>query len=237
MQNVQQVMQELKKCGTAQTRKIYTRHGAPADQMYGVKIADIKRIAKKLKGRQELAYELYDTGNSDAMYLAGVIVDGSLMTKRLIETWAKAATWYLLSEYTVPGVAVEHRSAQSLALKWIRSKKESIGSSGWATYAGIVASKPDDELDLKEIRELLRTVPQDIDAAPNRVRYAMNGFVISVGGYVTPLLKAAKTAAKKIGQVSVDMGETSCKVPLASEYIEKMESMGRVGRKRKTIKC
>ena len=37
--------------------------------------------------------------------------------------------------------------------------------------------------------------------------------------------------------VSVDMGETACKVPLATEYIEKIERLGRVGKKRKTIKC
>jgi hypothetical protein len=65
----------------------------------------------------------------------------------------------------------------------------------------------------------------------------MNGFVIAVGCYVEPLLEKAKAAAKAIGKVEVDMGETACKVPLATEYIEKVERMGRVGKKRKTIKC
>ena len=65
----------------------------------------------------------------------------------------------------------------------------------------------------------------------------MNGFVISVGAYVKPLLKQAKRVAKTIGTVSVDMGDTACKVPLATEYIEKIEKMGRIGKKRKTIKC
>ncbi len=65
----------------------------------------------------------------------------------------------------------------------------------------------------------------------------MNGFVIAVGAYVKPLLKQAKQAAKKIGTVSVDVGDTACKVPLATATIEKIEKMGRIGRKRKTIKC
>ncbi len=59
----------------------------------------------------------------------------------------------------------------------------------------------------------------------------MNGFVISVGGYVKPLLKEAKAAAQEIGKVEVDMGETECKVPLATEYIAKMEKAGRIGKK------
>jgi hypothetical protein len=54
---------------------------------------------------------------------------------------------------------------------------------------------------------------------------------------VAPLLKEAKSAAKKIDVVSVDVGETSCQVPLATTYIAKVEKMGRVGKKRKTTKC
>jgi hypothetical protein len=47
----------------------------------------------------------------------------------------------------------------------------------------------------------------------------------------------AKDIAKKIGTVKVDMGDTACKVPLATDYIAKVESMSKVGMKRKTSKC
>lgn len=236
MNTVSEVLTALKRKGSAQTRKIYARHGAPAEQ-FGVKVSDLKVIAKKIKGNQELAYELYDTGNSDAMYLAGMVVDGSQMTKQRLQDWARAASWYMLSEYTVPGVAVESPHARDLALQWIDSKKELLAACGWSTYSGIIATTEDDDLFLSEIKELLNRVVNQIDEAPNRVRYAMNGFVIAVGGYVKPLMRQAKSAAKKIGVVKVDMGETACKVPLALAYIEKIESMGRVGKKRKTMKC
>ena len=143
----------------------------------------------------------------------------------------------MLSEYTVPWVAVENPHARDLALKWMKSKNENIASSGWCTYAGIVATTPDEDLDLAEIKDLLNVVAKEIDGAQNRVRYTMNGFVIAVGAYVKPLLRQAKQAARKMGVVSVDMGDTACKVPLASAYIEKIETAGRVGKKRKTIRC
>jgi hypothetical protein len=54
---------------------------------------------------------------------------------------------------------------------------------------------------------------------------------------VKPLLPQAKAAAQKIGAVSVDMGDTACQVPLASAYIEKIERAGRIGKKRKTMRC
>ena len=122
-------------------------------------------------------------------------------------------------------------------MKWIRSKRESIATSGWNTYAGIVATWSDKELNLAEIKELLDRVVNEIDAAPNKVRYTMNGFVIAVGAYVKPLLKQAKRVAKTIGVVSADMGDTACKVPRASAYLVKIQTAGRFGKKRKTIKC
>lgn len=236
MKTVSQVMTELKKKGSAQTRKIFGRHGAP-DDMFGVKVADLKVIAKKIKGNQDLALALYETGNSDAMYLAGIVADGSQMNKALLNKWAKDGSWYMISEYSVPGVAAENKSARELAVKWIKSKKESIASSGWTTYVGVVATTPDDELDLAEIKDLLKHVEKNIDKSSDRIRYTMNGFVIGVGAYVKPLLKQAKATAKKIGKVEVDMGGTACKVPFAPDYIAKMESAGKVGKKRKTIKC
>ena len=143
----------------------------------------------------------------------------------------------MIAEYAVPWVATESKHARDLAIKWIRSRNESVASAGWCTYSGIVAARPDDELDLKEIEALLEEVEHEIETAQNRVRYTMNGFVISVGCYVKPLNRKAKALARRLGKVEVDLGETACKVPLAAQYIEKVEKMGRLGKKRKTIKC
>lgn len=236
MNTVAQVMKELEKKGSEQTRKTYARHGAPSDT-FGVKIGDLKVIAKQIKGMQDLACELFETGNADAQYLAGIVADGSKMNKHQLQSWAKNASWHMVAQYSVPGVTCESPHARDLAVKWFDSKNESVASCGWCTYAGIVAVNPDEDLNLAEVKSLLNRVVEEIDRAPNRIRYTMNGFVISVGTYVKPLLRQAKAAAKKIGKVSVAMGDTACKVPLATEYIEKVEKMNRVGKKRKTIKC
>ena len=236
MNTVAKVMTELKKKGNPLRIQAFARHGGP-EHLFGVSVADMKVIARKIKGEQELACELYETGNGDAMYLAGMVADGSLMTKKQLDSWAKNASWQMLSEYTVPGVTTESTLAHDLATEWIKSKKESVASSGWNTYAGIVTVTPDEDLDLAEIKSLLKKIEKEIDSAPNRVRYTMNAFVIAVGAYVMPLSKHANATAKKLGKVEVDMHGTSCKVPLATEYIEKIEKSGRAGKKRKTIKC
>jgi 3-methyladenine DNA glycosylase AlkD len=232
------ILADLKSKGKENTRKIYARHGMPADRVYGVSVADLKVIAKTIKGQQATACELYASGIMDAMYLAGMVADGAQMTRKQLNEWAEgAADMQMIAEYTVPWVAVDNENGRDLALAWMKSKKERVAAAGWSTYSGLVALKPDAALDLKEIEGLLETVVRGIDAAPNRVRMTMNGFVIAVGTYVKPLLKQAKAAAAKIGVVSVDMGETACTVPLAAAAIEKAEAAGKVGQKRKTIRC
>jgi len=238
MPTVSSIMAELKKKGSDKTRKMYARHGMATENMFGVSIADLKVIAKTIKGQQALACELYATGNMDAMYLAGIVANGSQMTSKQLTDWAEgAANLQMIAEYTVPWVAVDNPGARDLALLWIKSKKEHVASSGWCTYSGIVGTKDDKDLDLAEIEKLLGGIVKEIHKAQNRVRYTMNGFVIAVGAYVKPLLKQAKSAAKQIGSISVDVGDTACSIPLATAYIEKIEAAGRLGKKRKTIRC
>ena len=234
--NLNEVMSALEKVGSAQSRKIYSRHGAP-ENMFGCKVADMKTIAKKIKGQQDLAIELYSTGNADAMYLAGIGADGNQMKKTELNRWAREANWYMVSEYSVAGVAAEHPDAIPIANKWIAAKKEHVAAAGWNTYINVISTRDDSELNFKEIKSHLKMIEGSISNARNLVPYTMNGFVIAVGAYVEPLLGQAKATAKKIGKVDVEMGETSCKVPLATDYIAKIEAMGKVGKKKKSTKC
>src|ERR1700722_13109816 len=168
------VMAELKKKGTEKTRVIYARHGMTTDNMYGVSMADLKVIAKTIKGQQALALELYETHNSDAMYLAGMVADGSQMNKKQLNSWANAAkNLQMISEYTVPWVTVENPDGRQLAMEWIKSNKEHVAAAGWCTYSGLLATKPDQELNLPEIENLIATIVKGINDAPNRVRYVM----------------------------------------------------------------
>jgi 3-methyladenine DNA glycosylase AlkD len=238
MPTVKSILAELKKKGSEKTRAIYARHGMATERVFGVSVAELKTIAKTIKGQQALACDLYETGILDAMYMAGMVADGRQMTKKQLDTWAEgAAGMQMISEYTVPWVTVENADGRELALKWMKSKKEHVAAAGWCTYAGLLAIKPDAELDVGEIEELLKTAAKEIGEAQGRVRYTMNGFVIAVGGYVKPLLKQAKVTAQEIGKVSVDMGDTACKVPVATACIAKIEGAGRVGKKRKTMRC
>ena len=231
----EEVMNYLKEVGTEQTRKTFINHGATGD-FYGVRVGDMKKILKHVKKDQDLALRLYDSGNSDAMYLAGLAVDPKLMTKEQLQSWVKAPYWYMLSAYSVAWVAAESPFALELAREWMQSGNEMIACAGWSTYTNYLTYAGAGDLDLKEISRLLEEIRDGIHQAPNRVRYEMNAFVISVGGYVPELREDAQRVATEIGKVHVDMGGTACKVPLAFDYIEKVIARGEP-KKKKTVRC
>lgn len=231
-----EIMKRLEGLGSEQTKNIFLKHGA-REPYFGVKVADLKKLVKYIKKDHELALALYHSGNSDAMYLAGLSINPKLMTKELLQDWVRKAYWYMIAEYTVAWVTSESEYALELAKEWILSNDEHIATSGWSTYASYLSITPDEKLDLDEIRSLLKQVEETIHEEQNRVRFSMNGFVIAVGTYVVALNDEAKKVAEHIGKVHVDVGNTACKVPLATEYIKKAEVRDKVGAKRKKAIC
>ncbi len=232
---VPEIMADLQANGSESIKKILLKHGIK-EPFFGVKVEYLKTIQKKVKKDYQLAKDLYATGNADAMYLAGLIADDEQMTRDDLQTWVKQAVSTNISEFTVPWVAAEGKHGFELALQWIESKEEHIAAAGWSTLANWVALKPDEQLDVQVLKQLLQRVVETIDNAQNRVRYVMNSFIIAMGSYVAQLKDDAIAAANKIGTVTVDMNGTACKVPDAALYIEKTLTRTK-GKKKNTVKC
>ena len=75
-----EILQQLKEMGSETTKNTLVKHGAK-EPFDGVKVEDLKKMQKKIKINTPLALELYDTGVSDAMYLVGLIANGSEMSE------------------------------------------------------------------------------------------------------------------------------------------------------------
>lgn len=231
-----EIMKALEGFGSEQTKKVLTKHGA-REPFFGVKVADLKKIQKKIKKNYKLSKELYASGNSDAMYLAGLISEPDKMTRDELQDWAEKAYWYMIAEYTVSGVTAESPYGYELAKEWIASGDEKLMECGWATLSAYISVKPNEELNIDELKEYLKMAEENVHTAPNRVRYTMNNFIIALGSYVPEFKELAIASGMRVGKVHVDMGGTACKVPLADEYIKKVEARNKIGVKRKTAIC
>lgn len=227
-----QVMKELKQNGTAQNIKVYKRHGA-GDNLFGVSFADLRKLHKKIKIDHELAWKLWQTGNTDAQTLAIMIADPKVMSIKQAESWAESIKYYVLADM-LAGLIAKTPFAEKLMAKWMNSKKEYIRQCGYAILS--IISRSSKNLGDKDYRGYIQTIEKDIHLSPNRSRHAMNMALIAIGIYRESLRSEAIDAAGRIGKVEVDHGETSCKTPDAISYINKAIFREKTGKRSKAAK-
>jgi hypothetical protein len=141
--NAKDILEELKPLGKRATSGCCKNHGKGA---VSVAISELKKFQKRIKKDYQLALDLYDTGNYDAMYLAGLIADDARMTRKDLQRWVEKAYGGGLPGFTVPWVAAGSPHGHDIALEWIESTKPVVAGAGWATLSSLVSFKADAEL-------------------------------------------------------------------------------------------
>ncbi|YCI76130.1 DNA alkylation repair protein [Bacillus sp. R1-10] len=234
--NVEMVMQELEALGKERTKKMYISNGAH-EPLFGVATGAMKPIVRKMKINQDLAEELYSTGNYDAMYFAGIIADPKAMTASDYDRWMDAAYFYMLSDYVVAVTLSESDIAQEVSDKWIASGEELRMSAGWSCYCWLLGNRKDVEFSESKISDMLDLVKNTIHESPERTKSAMNNFLYTVGISYLPLHEKAVETAKAIGIVEVKRDKKKTSFLNAYESIQKEVGRGRLGFKRKHVRC
>lgn len=234
--NLELVMQELEALGKERTKKIYLSNGAH-EPVFGAATGAMKPIVKKIKINQPLAEELYATGNYDAMYFAGIIADPKAMTEADYDRWMDAAYFYMLSDFVVAVTLSESDIAQEVADKWIASGEELRMSAGWSCYCWLLGNRQDVEFSQSKISNMLDSVKNTIHNSPERTKSAMNNFLYTVGTSYLPLHEKAVETAKTIGTVEIQRDNKKSSFLNAYESIQKEVDKGRIGFKRKNVRC
>ncbi len=232
----EEVMEDLKGYANKPRAVLLDKHGAQGTS-WGVKIGDLQKIRKKIGRDHSLSLALYNTGVSDAQYLAGLIADEGSITATELEHWVQHAASPAITEYAVPWIAADSGHGWKLGLRWVDDKNPSIQCCGWATLSSDVSLRADDQLDLFMIETLLKRIATEITGQEDRVRYTMNSFLIAVGCSVAPLSKKALEIGQQLGKIKVDMHGTACKVPYAPDYISKAAEKGAIGKKKMHARC
>jgi 3-methyladenine DNA glycosylase AlkD len=234
--NLEMVMQELEALGKERTKKMYISNGAH-EPLFGVATGAMKPIVRKIKINQRLAEELYSTGNYDAMYFAGIIADPKAMTESDYDRWMDAAYFYMLSDYVVAVTLSESDIAKEVSDKWIASGEELRMSAGWSCYCWLLGNRKDVEFSESKISDMLDLVKNTIHDSPERTKSAMNNFLYTVGISYLPLHEKAVETAKAIGIVEVKRDKKKSSFLNAYESIQKEVGKGKLGFKRKHVRC
>lgn len=230
------VMQELEALGKERIKKTYMSNGAQ-EPLFGVATGAMKPLAKQIKKNQPLAEQLYATGNYDAMYFAGIIADPMIMTEADFDRWMDRAYFYMLSDYVVAVTLAETEIAQAVADKWIASGEELKMSAGWSCYCWLLGNRADASFDTVKIESMLEQVKDTIHDSPERTKSAMNNFIYTVGVSYLPSHDKAVEIAKAVGPVEIKRDKKKSSILLASDNIQKEIERGKIGFKRKYVRC
>lgn len=209
-----QTMAALEAAGTETNRRIYLRHGM-REPLFGVSWATLGKLQKQIKRDQPLAAQLWATGNGDARNLAAMIADPALAP---VEHWVREVHGYPNTDALAKYVAAPSSRAAELAFAWIDADAEWTERAGWGVLTHLAMGPGGHTLPL---RELLARIERDVHAAKNRVRDAMLGLLAAIGLRDEALREVALAAARRIGPVEVDHGDTACETIDAASMIEK----------------
>jgi len=220
---------ELKKAGSAGTKKIYLRHGA-CEPLFGVKFGDLGKLKKRIGVNHELAQELWATGNSDAQTLALMVVDPTKIKSAELDAWLRPLKYDLLIGM-IGELAAKSSYAPAKWNKWSKSKSEQLLVAAYSLLSHWLKESADG-VPIDVVEDGLEKIESQIHDVPDRARHAMNNALIAVGVFREDYRDRAFQVAEVIGKVDVDHGETGCKTPDATAYIKKS-----VAHNRKRLRC
>lgn len=216
-------MRELEAMGTAHNRKVYARHGVRG-AMFGVSFAHLGKLQKRIRTDAALAAKLWASGNHDARVLATKVADAASIPSGTLDAWARDLDNTVVADaFALLAARTPHAAAK--ARKWARSKGEWTGRVGWALVS--LEARGAREVPDAVFEARLGEIEAGIHTAKNRVRDAMNGALIAIGLRGGALEKKALAAARRIGRIEVDHGETGCKTPDAAAVILRAKARGR----------
>jgi 3-methyladenine DNA glycosylase AlkD len=219
---VDEVLSQLKALGDEARRKHNTKAGAP-DNQFGVKLGDLRALAKKVKPDHVLALKLWETGNVEAQLLATLLIKPASLPANELDKLTRSTTCAQVADWLNAYVVAKHPEKEKLREKWMTAKDRWAARAGWNLTASL-ASKNAESLDPSALLDRIET---EMPTAKPEVQWTMNNTLAAIGVHHPKHRKRAITIGEKIGLYRdwpVSKGCTPPYVPVWVEAIVKRQN-------------
>ncbi|MEW2591937.1 DNA alkylation repair protein [Micromonospora aurantiaca] len=208
------VTAELAALDDPKIRAVNERHGDD----HGVNLGKLRAIAKRLKTQQELARELWATGDSAARLLALLICRPKAYGRVELDAMLREARTPKVHDWLVNYVVKKSPHAEPLRLAWSADPDPVVASAGWALTVERVARNPDG-LDLGG---LLDVIEAEMAGAPERLQWAMNHCLAQIGIEHAAYRERAIEIGERLGVLKDYPTPPGCTSPYAPVWINEM---------------
>lgn len=214
---LKETLAKLESLGSEKMRLFNKKHGA-GDNQYGLKLGDIREVAKPIKTDHQLAMALWETGNIDAMLLAALIIDIKKLTPAVMDKMVRDLPTNQVADWFNSYILKEFKDKESFREKWMNDKHPMAARSGWSLTAGRV-SRDAAGLDLKA---LLDRIEKEMPKAPPQVQWTMNTTLAQIGIHHPQYRDRAMKIGEELGIYRDYPVSKGCTSPFAPIWITEM---------------
>jgi 3-methyladenine DNA glycosylase AlkD len=220
---LQEAMAELEALGSEPMRKFNLKNGSGENQ-FGVKMGDIRNLAKKIKTDHDLALELWKTGNLEAMLLATLIMKPKLLSVDAVDSMVRtmphfrSAPMSQLGEWIMTNVVKPHPQKEELRQQWMQDDDPLAARAGWGLTAERVV-KNSAGLDLTA---LLDRIEREMGSAPPPPQWTMNYTLGEIGIHFPEHRERAVAIGEKLGVYRNYPTSKGCTSPFVPTWVAEM---------------
>jgi len=167
------VMAELAALEDPKARAINEKHGDD----HGVNLGKLRAVAKRLKTQQDLARQLWATGDTAARLVALLICRPKDFGRDELDSMMRQARIPKVNDWLVNYVVKKSPHTEELRVVWFADMDPVVSSAGWALTSELVVKNPEG-LDLPGLLDIIESQMKD---APNRLQWAMNNCLGQIG--------------------------------------------------------
>jgi 3-methyladenine DNA glycosylase AlkD len=214
---VKEVLDRLEALGSEKMRAQNRKHGA-GDYQFGVKMGDIRKLAKEIKANHELALALWDTGNLDARLLAILLMKPKQISAEELDTMVRSNDLAQVADWLMSNVVKQHPEKDKLRQAWMKSDQPMAARAGWSLTAERIEKKPDG-LDLPA---LLDRIERDMPGAAPETQWTMNFALAFIGIHHPEHRARALAIGETLGVYRDYPTSPGCTSPFAPIWINEM---------------
>lgn len=217
--NLQETLSTLEALGDEKVRKQHIKNGA-RENLFGVKMGDIRTLAKKIKTNHTLALELWKTDNIDARMLAILILKPKELSADEIERMVASEQFTWTADWFYNYIVKEYADKEQFREKWMNADNVMLARAGWSLTAGRITRDP---LGI-DISAILDRIESEMPNAAPEIQWTMNAALVQVGINHPDYRKRALAIGEDLGVYRNYPVSKGCTSPFAPIWINAMLS-------------
>jgi 3-methyladenine DNA glycosylase AlkD len=220
---LEEAMKTLEALGSEKVRARHRKLGF-GDNLFGVQMGDLRKVAAKIKRDHALALALWATGNLDARLLAILVLEPKHLSGAEIEGMVRAATFGWLADWLNSYVVKEHPEKEALRKKWLAPNTAKGAQDSWAARAGwsLTSERINQSPEGLDLPALLDRIEAEMPGAAPETQWTMNNCLAGIGIHFPEHRKRALAIGERLGIFRDYPVSKGCTSPFAPIWIAEM---------------